>query len=122
MEGCPLCRAMLNGVETCRRCKAELGSVQRIEHESRMLAGRAMYRLALGDATGSRRLLRLALDLHATPEVRTLWGLVAGVSGGESSPLTLPLRGSPALSPHGRERAGVRGHRPTILSNVELQG
>jgi hypothetical protein len=76
MERCPLCRALLNGVSTCRRCKAELGSVQRVEHESRVLAGRAMYRLALGDSPGSRRLLRSALNLHATPEVRSLWGLV----------------------------------------------
>jgi hypothetical protein len=85
MERCPLCRAILNGAETCRRCKAELGSVQRVEHESRVLAGRAMYRLALGDATGSRRLLRLALDLHATLEVRTLWRFVVGVSSGSGS-------------------------------------
>jgi hypothetical protein len=24
MERCPLCRAMLNGAETCRTCRAEL--------------------------------------------------------------------------------------------------
>jgi hypothetical protein len=82
MERCPLCRAMLNGADTCRRCKAELASAQQVERESRVLAGRAMYRLAVGDATGSHRLLRAALGLHATPEVRTLWELVRGVSSG----------------------------------------
>jgi hypothetical protein len=52
MERCPLCRALL--------------------------AGAAMHRLALGDAAASRRLLRRAMDLHATPEVMALWRLVAG--------------------------------------------
>ena len=85
MERCPLCRAMLNGAETCRRCRAELGTVQRVEHESRALAGEAMHRLALGDAAGSRRLLRLALDLRSTPEVRTLWRLVMGTPSCSSS-------------------------------------
>lgn len=80
MERCPLCRATLNGAETCRRCKAELASVQRVERESRVLAGRAMQCLAVGDAAGSCRLLRSALELHATPEVRTLWQLVRGAS------------------------------------------
>jgi hypothetical protein len=77
MERCPLCRAMLNGADTCRRCTAELGTVRRMDRESQALAGAAMYRLALGDAAASRRLLRRALDLHATPEIRALWGLVA---------------------------------------------
>jgi hypothetical protein len=48
-----------------------------MDRESQALAGAAMYRLALGDAAASRRLLRRALDLHATPEIRALWGLVA---------------------------------------------
>jgi hypothetical protein len=76
MERCPLCRATLNGAETCRRCKAELQTVQRVEHESQALIGAAMHRLSLGDAAASRRLLRHALGLHATPEVRALWQLV----------------------------------------------
>ena len=77
MERCPLCRATLAGAETCRRCKAELQTVQRVERESQALVGAAMYLLALGDAAASRRLGRLALGLHATPEVRALWRLVA---------------------------------------------
>ena len=77
MERCPLCRAMLNGAETCRRCKAELQTVQRVERESRALVGTAMHRLSQGDMAASRRLLRLALGLHATPEARALCQLVA---------------------------------------------
>jgi hypothetical protein len=77
VERCPLCRAMLNGAETCRRCKAELQTVQRVERESQALLGAAMHRLSVGDAAAARRLLRLALGLHATPEVRALWQSVA---------------------------------------------
>jgi methylphosphotriester-DNA--protein-cysteine methyltransferase len=75
MERCPLCRAALNGARTCRRCKAELGSARDAEAESRALAGAAMYRLASGAAADGIRLLRLAMDRHATPEVRALWRL-----------------------------------------------
>jgi hypothetical protein len=76
MGRCPLCRALLNGAETCRRCKAELATVRRVDGESRALTGVAMYRLALGDVAASRWLLRRAMDLHGTPEVRALWQLV----------------------------------------------
>jgi hypothetical protein len=76
MERCPLCRATLHGAEACRRCKAELQTAQRVERESKVLAGAAMHCLSLGDNAASRRLLRLALGLHATPEVRALWQLV----------------------------------------------
>ena len=79
MERCPLCRATLNGAETCRRCKAELQAVQRVKRKSEALVGAAMHRLALGDTAASRRLLRLALDFHATPEVLTLWQLVVAM-------------------------------------------
>jgi hypothetical protein len=79
MERCPLCRAMLNGAETCRRCKAELQTVQRVERESDALVGTAMHRLSQGDTAASRRLLRLALGLRATPEVRALWRLMAAL-------------------------------------------
>jgi hypothetical protein len=88
MDRCPLCRALLNGAETCRRCKAELATVRRVDGESRALTGVAMHRLALGDVAASRRLLRRAMDLHGTPEVKALWQLVvAGARdhGGEST-------------------------------------
>ncbi|MEA2769594.1 MAG: hypothetical protein QOD93_2556 [Acetobacteraceae bacterium] len=79
MERCPLCRALLNGADTCRRCKAELATVRRVDGESQALTGAAMHQLALGDIAASRRLLRRAMDLHAAPEVKALWELmVAG--------------------------------------------
>jgi predicted amidophosphoribosyltransferase len=78
MQRCPLCRAMLNRTDSCRRCKAELATVLQVDRESRCLAGAAMHRLAVGDTAGGRRLLRRALDLHATPETQALWRLVGG--------------------------------------------
>jgi hypothetical protein len=78
MERCPLCRAALNGAETCRRCKAELGSAMRVEREGRALAGAAMRCLARGDEAAAEGLLRRALTLHRTPEVRVLWQALGG--------------------------------------------
>jgi hypothetical protein len=78
MERCPLCRALLKGADTCRRCKAELSTVRRVEGESQALTSAAMHQLAWGDIAASRRLLRRAMDLHAAPEVEALWELVAG--------------------------------------------
>jgi hypothetical protein len=87
MQHCPICRALLNGVETCRRCRAELKQVQEMERQGRVLAGEAMRLLALGDAAQSERLLRRARIVHATPEVRLLSKIVA-VAGaaGEAQP------------------------------------
>ena len=76
MQRCPLCRATLGDGDTCRRCKAELATVRRVMRESQALTGAAMHWLAQGNTTAARRLLRRALDLHATPETRTLWRLV----------------------------------------------
>jgi hypothetical protein len=76
MQRCPLCRATLGDGDICRRCKAELATVRRVMRESQALTGAAMHWLAQGNTTAARRLLRRALDLHATPETRTLWRLV----------------------------------------------
>jgi hypothetical protein len=76
MDRCPLCRAMLNGADTCRRCRAELQTAQRAERASQALVGAAIHCLARDDAEAAERLLRRAVALHATPEVRTLWRLV----------------------------------------------
>jgi hypothetical protein len=76
MDRCPLCRAMLNGADTCRRCRAELQTAQRVERTSQALVGAAIHRLVLDDVEAAERFLRRALALHATPEVRSLWRLV----------------------------------------------
>ena len=104
MDRCPLCRAMLNGADTCRRCRAELGTAHREEREGAVMAGAAMYRLGMGDASGAQRLLRRALTLHSTPDVRALVGAATEKEGqgsaldpqGVSGPLDLmagPARG-----------------------------
>ena len=49
MQRCPLCRATLGDDDTCRRCKADLGTVRQVMRESRALTGAAMHSLALGN-------------------------------------------------------------------------
>ncbi len=77
MDRCPLCRAGLNGAETCRRCRAELQLAQRVEREGQALVGSAMHCLSLDDPDTAERLLRRALALHAAPETLALWQIVA---------------------------------------------
>lgn len=45
MDRCPLCRAMLHGADTCRRCRAELETAQRVERDSQVLVGAGIYHL-----------------------------------------------------------------------------
>jgi len=72
MERCPICRALLNGADACRRCRSELAKVREIERRGQEIAGAAMHRLALSGVAEAARLLRRARAIHATPEVRTL--------------------------------------------------
>ncbi len=72
MIHCPICRAQLNGADTCRRCRAELKQVQDVERRGRELLGAAMHLLALGKTAAALRLLRRARVVHATPEMRLL--------------------------------------------------
>jgi len=53
MDRCPLCRATLNGGDTCRRCRAELGTAQRVEREGQALLDAAIHRLSLGDVAAA---------------------------------------------------------------------
>lgn len=80
MERCPICRATLNGVETCRRCRAELQSIKRVERQGQVLVDAAIHSLSLDDVITAERLLRRALVLHAAPEVRALWRLATATS------------------------------------------
>ena len=79
MERCPVCRATLNGAETCRRCRAELQSVIRVEREGRMLVDAAIHSLSLDNAGTAGQLLQRALTVHAAPETRVLWRLVTAL-------------------------------------------
>ena len=76
MERCPICRATLNGAETCRRCRAELGSVLRTERMAEELRITAMHRLVSGERETAGRLLRRSLLLHRTPETLILQRLL----------------------------------------------
>ena len=77
MDRCPLCRAALNGAESCRRCRAELQLAQRVEREGKALVNAAMHSLSRDDARTAGQLLRRALVLHAAPETLALWQIVA---------------------------------------------
>jgi hypothetical protein len=90
MERCPICRALLSGADTCRRCRSELAKVREVERRGRELTGAAMHRLVLGDVAEAARLLRRAHAIHATREVRMLLRIVsasfpAKQRGGEPS-------------------------------------
>jgi len=76
VDRCPLCRAGLNGAETCRRCRAELQLAQQVEREGQALVDAAMHCLSLDDADAAQQLLRRALMLHAAPETLALWPIV----------------------------------------------
>jgi hypothetical protein len=76
MERCPICRATLNGAETCRRCRAELGSAIRTERMAEQLRTMAMHRFMSGDPDAAGRLLRRSLLLHRTPATLSLQRLI----------------------------------------------
>ena len=80
MDRCPLCRAMLHGADTCRRCRAELGTAQRVERDSQTLIGAAIYHLVHDNGVLATHMLRRALALHTTPEARVLWRLATATS------------------------------------------
>jgi hypothetical protein len=77
MGHCPICRASLNGADTCRRCRADLSKVMRLEQQSETLAGAALHSLALGDVGAAARLLRRAQAIHATPEIAWILSRIA---------------------------------------------
>jgi hypothetical protein len=72
MERCPVCRAALNGAETCRRCKTDLRQAIAIERQAEDLAGTGMLRLTRGEPAEAASLLRRSLALHAMPGVRSV--------------------------------------------------
>jgi methylphosphotriester-DNA--protein-cysteine methyltransferase len=80
MMHCPICRAVLNGADTCRRCRTELKQAQDVERRGRELVGAAMHLLALGNTAAAMRALRRAHVVHATHEVRLLSTIVTAGS------------------------------------------
>jgi predicted amidophosphoribosyltransferase len=77
MLQCPLCRALLNGADTCRRCRAQLKQVLELERQAGQIAGEAMHALALGKTAVALRLLGRAQMVHATPAIRLLAHILA---------------------------------------------
>jgi predicted amidophosphoribosyltransferase len=77
MLQCPLCRAVLNGADTCRRCRAQLKQALELERQAGQIAGEAIHALALGKTAVALRLLGRAKLVHATPEIRLLARILA---------------------------------------------
>jgi predicted amidophosphoribosyltransferase len=77
MLQCPLCRALLNGADTCRRCQAQLKQALELERQAGQIAGEAMHALALGKTAVALRLLGRAQMVHATPAIRLLARILA---------------------------------------------
>ena len=77
MLQCPLCRALLNGADTCRRCRAQLKHALELERQAGQIAGGAMHALALGKTAVALRLLGRAKVVHATPAIRLLARILA---------------------------------------------
>lgn len=72
MQVCPICRASLNGARVCRRCRADLGTVQEIEQRGRILAVTALRMLGEGDSAGAAQWIGRARAVHASTAVRAL--------------------------------------------------
>jgi hypothetical protein len=97
METCPICRARLNGATMCRRCRAELGTVQALERRGQALTVAALQALARGDSAGAAHWLGRARWVHATPMVRVLeWVVDALGQAADAVPATTEERAAKA--------------------------
>ncbi len=72
MERCPICRAQLNGGDSCRRCRATLGAAQRTLARADHLERIALLAVALGSPATAVQLLARARLIHETPLRRSL--------------------------------------------------
>lgn len=86
MDVCPICRAILKGATTCRRCRADLQKVQEVERRGQVMVVAAVRALVAGDAVGAAAWTERARAVHVSPTVRTLRALVeAAVSAEEKA-------------------------------------
>ncbi len=69
---CPVCRAENDRGPTCRRCRADLGLLFRLEDQRRGLVERARNELSQGRATEALALLDAAQALRRGDDVRRL--------------------------------------------------
>jgi hypothetical protein len=69
---CPVCRAENDRGPTCRRCRADLGLLFRLEEERRRAVERARHELARGAAGAALAELDLAEELRRGDDVQRL--------------------------------------------------
>jgi hypothetical protein len=74
---CPVCRAADNQGQQCRRCKADLGLLVRLEASRRRLLGAATAAIARGDVEACGRNAEQAQRLRPDADALRLIGLAA---------------------------------------------
>ncbi len=67
MQRCPVCRAAIKGGPDCRRCRADLSALLKIEQEAENLARQAVRLWAAGAVGAAAEAARNSLALKATP-------------------------------------------------------
>jgi len=72
MERCPICRATVGDIETCRRCKTDLTPLLRVERTAADLEMQAFHHLAAGQPATAKRLLKRARFLQDTEARQSL--------------------------------------------------
>ena len=86
MERCPNCHARDPGVDQCRRCGMELGSLLAAQGAARILRQRAVLDLAGGYTQAAMAKLERARLLHRDPFGDLLLGFVRQHRAGSRHP------------------------------------
>lgn len=75
MERCPVCRASFNGETSCRRCRADLSALLRIEREAEILVRQAARFWASGETRAAAEAAGKSLTLKGAELARVIRSL-----------------------------------------------
>lgn len=81
MKRCPVCKAGIEGADTCRRCGADFSSIRRADAEARFHYREAVEALAAGEPEKMHYHARLAVSKRNTPHTRRLRAVAAMLCG-----------------------------------------
>ncbi len=79
MERCPVCRARFRGESRCRRCHADLETIERISSQADRLTACAVQAASRGAFEQAHSLALRATALRSTPFGRCVAGFVSTV-------------------------------------------
>jgi len=99
VDRCPVCRAVLKDGPACRRCRADLSVLFRIEEEAEGLLRKAARSLAGGNLDAAEAVAGRAVMLQATDRARALQGFIRLLQGSAACPM-------PGPPGHGPEKNG----------------